>query len=560
MSVLFTAWLALAQAVAAPASPAPASPAPAASGLARRQTLTLQELVVDWHLVDTDGDGAAELLTIDRAGRVSLRRAGPKGTFPEAAGGGFALPHPERTLLALSPAGAGLELVIVDPDGARRHTLNGPDWERETALAPGAQNRLRVGRPTFAPLVQDANGDGRFDLVVPDAHGADLWLATATEGGGEELRRAARVPLRASHSASAGAELLSDVLSEELVVPRLSTEDVNGDGRADLVVVEGARHAWHLQAADGSFPVKPTVEVDLAIFRDTTPEASVAPGHTLVLGDDANLSSSDLNDDGIPDYVVAHRRKVWVFLGGAGGPQFTEPATILKTAEDVTTMLLIDLDQDDLPDLLIVKLVVPSIASLLVGMVRSFDVEITALGYRNEGGHGFAKTPTDRGTVVLRLPPLLELLKRPEDVLERLEEVGRKYRSAASGDFDGDGHEDVALLSEDGKQLELWRAPADAEEEQGNENVAWVRNLLFAQDDPIFDLDRVIELIGSYAEQRTRRLTGDRAPDATLAIAEGTLPLVAALPADVDGDGRVELVLGYGGVDGRVVLEVVELR
>jgi hypothetical protein len=543
--------LALAQAAAGAEAP---------PGLARRQTLELKELIADWHLVDADGDGAAELLTIDRAGRVSVRRSGPSGTFPEAPLGGFALPHPEHTLLALAPAGAGLELVLVDPDGARRRGLSGPDWERETPLAASAQNRLRVGRPTFAPLIQDANGDGRFDLVVPDARGADLWLAVATEAGGEELRRAARVPLRASHSAYADAELLSDVLTEELVVPRLDTEDVNGDGRADLVVVEGERQSWHLQDQDGSFPIKPTVEVDLAIFRDTTPEASVAPGHTLVLGDDASMSSSDLNADGIPDYVIAHRRKVWVFLGGAAGPQFTEPATILKTAEDVTTLLLLDLDQDDLPDLLIVKLVVPSLASILVGMVRSFDVEITALGYRNEGGRSFSKTPTDRGTVVLRLPPLLELLKRPEDVLERLEEVGRKYRSAASGDFDGDGHEDVALLSEDGSRLELWRAPADAPEEVEGEGAAWIRKLLFSQEDPIFDIDRVIDLIGGYAEQRTRRLTGDRAPDAALAIAKGALPLVAALPADVDGDGRVELVLGYGGADGRTVLEVVELR
>lgn len=531
--------------------------------LVLRQTLALPERVAEWHLVDADGDGAADLLSVDVAGRVAVRSAGEDGRFPDEAGGGFALPHPERTLLALMPSGAGLDLIVVDPDGARRRPLAGGagDAGAEVALAPGARNRFRTGKPTFVPMVQDVNGDGRFDLVVPDAQGADLWLAGPSSGGGEELRRAARVPLRVAHMASAGAELLSDVLEEELIVPRLSTEDVNGDGRDDLLVREGARRAFHLQAEDGSFPAAPSVEVDLKLFRDTTPEASVAPGRTLVLGDEASLSSRDIDSDGIPDHVIAHRRKVWVFLGGREGPQFTEPLTILKTAEDITALVVTDLDQDRYPDLLIVKLVVPSIASMVVGMVSSFDVDITALGYRNEAGRGFAKTPAERGALVLRLPPLLELLKRPEELLDRLEAVQRKYRSSVAGDFDGDGREDVALLSEDALRLELWRATAEENAGTEDSDAEWMRRLLFEQEDPIFDLERVLDLLGSFGERRTRQLTGARAPDASIGVGrEGGLPLTAALPADVDGDGKAELVLGYGGEDGSLVLELVELR
>ena len=533
--------------------------------LARRQTLRISGPLAAWRVLDLDGDGSAEILTIDRAGRLAVRSAGSKGTYPETVEGGLGLSAPDRTLLGLKTAadGKGRDLVVVDPEGARVHRLTDGAFEPTgELLAARARNTLRTGAPIFCDVVQDVNGDGREDLVVPAGRGVDLWMEREVgEGEPPSFRRTASVPVRVLHVQSSDAELLSDTLVEILRIPRLSTEDVNGDGREDLVVVDEQHRAYHLQREDGAFPREPDRVLDLSIFRDTTPEAALAPGRTLVLSDEASVQSSDLDSDGIPDYVIAHRRKVWVFHGTAQGPQFLEPSSILKTAEDVTGLSLIKLDDDEFVDLLIYKLDVPSIGALVVGMFQSWDIEITVLGYSSLQGARFGTTAAKEGKVVLRLPPLLDILKRPEDLLGKLEEAERKFRAAASGDFDGDGLEDVMLIGEEAKLLEVWRTPSVEHLTKAEESDdAWIRRLLFEQEDPVFGLERVLEYLTAFGERRTRRLTGDRGADASLPLGEGTgLPLVAAIPADVDGDGSEELVLAYESIDGRVAFEIVEL-
>ena len=531
--------------------------------LVRRQSLRLLGPMSAWRAVDLDGDGPVELLTVDRLGRVQLRRSDPEtGLFPEKVDGGVRLPHPQHSVLALFPRGEGqaaFDLLVSDPDGTRLHRIQpGAGLNPEPRpLAPRAIFRLRTGRPVFCDVVQDVNGDGAFDLVVPGGLGVELWMDERAQGGG--FRRVARVPVRVRHRQSAGAELLSDVLSESLRVPRLSTEDVNGDGRDDLVVLDPRRRAFHMQGEAGGFPAEPDAVLELDIFRDTTPAASLSPGRTLVLEDEASVTSGDLNDDGIPDYVIAHRRKVWVFHGSTQGPQFVHPTSILKTPEDVTGLLLLHLDDDPYVDLLLYKVVVPSVAALVMGMFQTWDVEISARGYRSQGGDNFATEARDQGLVVLRLPPLMEILQRPEEILERLEQAESKFRPAASGDFDGDGTLDVALVSEDAQLLEVWRTPPDAVVAEETDD-QWVRRLIFEQDDPVFGLERVLEYLSAFGERRTRRLTGDRAPDASLPLGEGSgLDLTAAVPADVDGDGRQELITAYEA-DGRLVVEVIELR
>jgi len=537
------------------------------------QRLRLPEPVVAWRVVDVDGDGARDLVTVDREGRVAVRRVDAEGRFPAGAEGGLALPDPGASLLALVPRAApgassngialdagGLDLVVLDPRGARRHRggpEGGADGFAPTAepISPAARNTLRFGAPRFAPLARDVNGDGAFDLVVPAGDGLDLWLA---EGDGFQL--AAHVPVDASHSQGARAELLTDELFEALTIPGLEAEDVNGDGRDDLVVRDGDRYAYHLQSAEGAFPLKPSVTVDLAIFRDTTPPASMAPGETLVLSDTAEMRSADLTGDGIPDHVIAQGRKIWVFPAGPDGPQFTQPSTILKSAEDVTTLALLELDDDGRPDLLVAKLVVPTIGALLVGMVTDWSVRISAVGYHNAGDGKFELVPALRAELAIKLPPLVEILQRPEDVVAILEDAEERYRSAASGDFDGDGDADIALVGSGGGRLEVWRTGAGDAAALDEPDTAWLRRLIFEDETGEFDLDRIAGLLASYGDRRTQRLTGGRPADAARTIGEGTgLSLVAALPADVDGDGRAELVLGYEGGD-TLVLEVLALR
>src|SRR5690606_26980353 len=125
--------------------------------------------------------------------------------------------------------------------------------------------------------------------------------------------------------------------------PQPDTEDLDGDGRRDLISRDGSRWSFHLQRADGTFA--PPVTVDLEQFQDTTPRATIELGATAVLGDRQLLQRGDLDGDGIADFVIVHRRKVWTFQSGRDGPQFTRARTQV-TAEDTTAMLLVDLDED----------------------------------------------------------------------------------------------------------------------------------------------------------------------------------------------------------------------
>jgi hypothetical protein len=404
----------------------------------------------------------------------------------------------------------------------------------------------------FAPLAQDVNGDGLTDLVVPGGETLDVWIQqAATEAaGGPAFARAARVRVRVAASADTDTARFSDTLEASVTIPGLRLADVNGDGRPDLLVEDGELRAFHLVRADGSIPREPDVSVDLGIFRDTTPQATLTPGRTLAGQDRTVYESRDLDEDGVPDYVIAHRRKVWVFHGTRSGPQFTEPTTILKAADDVTAVLVVDLD-DGRPDLLLIKVQVPSVAAILRGLVAEWTIDVAAIGYRNAGERTFETSPRWRSTLTFRAPAILSVLKDPEKIVRRFEGAGKKFRTPCEGDFDGDGVADLGLVSADGTALELWRGDAGRPAADSEPHDAVLRRILFEDEDRTWDLDRVLELIGGFGDRRLRVLTGGRASDARLALRDQAEWRLASLaPADVDGDGRTEVVLRYEAVAG----------
>ena len=540
--------------------------------------------------IDLDGRPGAEMCVVGQAGEVrTLAHAdGKRGLNPELLGG-LVLSDPSHTVIALArmSAGAGpAELVAASPHGVElfRPDEHGVLHGDAVPLLPRVRFRLRVGSPTFADIVQDVNGDGRNDLVLPAGEKLELWIQQSSDAasvadkasgdkasgdkangdkangdkangdkangdkanGALEFRRAAtvRVPVSSAHDTDANE--LSDVLSFELSIPRLTMQDVNGDGRPDLCVKDGDVRAFHLVAADGSIRERPDVSVDLSMFRDTTPEAEIKPGRTLAGGEKPHYEVRDLDADGIPDYVIAHRRKVWVFHGSKKGPQFTEPSTILKADDDVTGLVLADLDADKLPDLVLFKVQVPSLASILRGLLQEWEVEIDAAGYKNLAGKTFDTKPAWKNALFLRLPSILSIVRDPEALLHRFEEVGRKFRLPTEADFDGDGKKDLALVTEDGTTLEMWmgRERSLATERESNE--ALLRKFVFDDPEHVWDLDRVLAFMGGYAQRRTQLLTGDRPSDARFALRPPSeFDLSGVYAADVDGDGRAEIVLRY---------------
>jgi hypothetical protein len=328
-----------------------------------------------------------------------------------------------------------------------------------------------------------------------------------------------------------------------------------------LLVSQGTVRAFHLQAADATFPEAPSLQIDLKVFRDTIEKAERRPGRTLGIGDHATYETRDLDADGIPDYVIAHRRKVWVFHGTKEGPQFKLPSAILKTADDITALQLVRLDEDELPHLLLIKVQIPTIAALVRGVFGEWDVEIGAAGYLSKGGRAFESTPSKRAELAVRLPAILRLLKNPETFLKRFEEIGARFRRSVWGDFDGNGVQDVALSGEDGLHLELWLAdPSQADTKRSLDGEAVLAQLLFDDRQRVWDIDRIAGWVGGLAERRTAVLTGGKPSDAKFPLrprADATIESMEA--ADLDGDGRAELVLRYTLANGETVFDFLRL-
>ena len=501
------------------------------------------DAAISAHLVeDLDGDGRAEILLLTTDGRVEVWRLAQSPT-PEfqRTSPSLSLPRPGSSLLAIAdvvPEAEGRELLVADARGVVAHSYRAEEgtFAAESVALTPARLGFATGVPRVAELAQDLDQDGWVDLAIPARGGYEIWLQRTA--GSFDL--AQTLPLDLDHDRDIRGALLSDELRNDIEVPRLDVADVNGDGRPDLRTEENTVRKFWLQGTDGRFAETP-IEVDLALFRDTTPAAEIALGDTLVIDSIADMQQGDLDDDGIPDYVIAHRRKVWSFLSSRDGPQFTKSRT-RRVARDISGLLLVDVDGDRRDDLLVFVVALPSAAELLLGLVSSIEIEIEALGYPTDTDGAFARRAGWQRTLTLRMPSLRELLGQADDLIQRFLATLEKLRFAARGDFDGDGSLDLALTTENGDAIEIWLGVAtqDGRPAFGE----WLRGLLFENSDTVFDIDRLLHLVGQVIDLRNASLTDRREADARFELAERPgRAILDLLATDLDGDGRDELLL-----------------
>lgn len=510
--------------------------------------------VVAQVLADTDGDGVKELLVVVQSpdGRASIVRhdatTDGAGLAPRDA---VDLRDGAHTLLAIADVNgvAGDEVVLADPTGTAFVVWPKDPASRELTMQPLARRArfaLRTGKPQFSPFVQDLNRDGRADLLLPTLRGVQPFLQEATgDDGAPRFVAMEPLPVPVQTNVDAGTDALDEELQGSLVIPQIETEDLNGDGRRDLLTREDEKHSFWLQQANGTFAAP--IVVDLAQFEDSTPKAAVAPGSTLVLGDRKLLQRGDVDGDRIPDFVIAHRRKVWTFLSTTNGPQFTKART-QAVADDVTAMLVVDLDGDRRAELLTFQLQVPGVGSLLLGLVQSIDIDVKCVGYRSENG-AFANTPTWRRTVTLRIPPILSLLGRQEELVKRFTDIVGKVRIGVRGAFTAPAKKDLALVRGDATAVDLFPREGDAPSLADDTGREMLKNLLFDDPNPVFDLERVFGLLSGFLDRLSGSLVGERQPTASIPLRPAAeWRLVELLVGNLHGDARDELIAVYDSV------------
>ncbi|MBI1381323.1 MAG: hypothetical protein GC161_09560 [Planctomycetaceae bacterium] len=486
---------------------------------------------VAWRVVAA-GEGRQRLMLVGEMGELLL--CSERGGLAEGSAGSSlpALADPARTLLDFGQLGRaslgdgkgerGADwLLAVDPRGLFALSLEPIDDGAEPAawieLARRAKFELRPGAPRFAPFLSDVNADGERDVVLPGDGACELWLAGREDADAlPTFRRSGRVRVDVAVTADTATETIGDRLRASFVIPGLETEDLDNDGKPDLLVSDGSRRAYHMQGDDGEFPAEPTVEVDLALYRDPAADSNggIQFGATLAADGEAQMTRRDLDGDGRADFVLSHGRKVWVFHGGPQGPQFQEPSAILKTADDVTAVVVSRLDDDGFADLLLLRVEVPTIPTLLMGLFVEWDVKTRVSGYRNLDGRSFELRPSMVRDLRLRLPPIFGALRDPFAIVQRFRDAGSKFKSSLRGDFDGDGSQDLLLFSEEQDRVELWWGRGESTlvlDEAELDRI--LREEILGSGPDVWDLDRLLAWVEGFAAERDRRLTAGSKPD-----------------------------------------------
>jgi hypothetical protein len=503
-------------------------------------------------VIDLRGDGKEELVLIGTGGEVRHWRPQDSGTESKALRGSLNLPDPAYSLVAIGSLTPNTppKLVVFSPRGVVSYGLIEGVFggQGQQLLSSRIRFTLRTGQPQVSTFMTDVNGDQRLDFVIPGTTHCSVYLNKPSENSSQtSFTLTSRIENEIDTRASQGSEALSSNLSASIQIPDLQTADVNGDGRQDLVATKGERNSYHMQRADGSFPEKPDVVLNLNAFRDTTPKSKFRLGQTIATNK-TTLRTRDLTDDGIPDHVIIHRRKVWVFHASKNGPQFTKPASILKTAEDISFALLVHLNDDPRPDLLLFRVEAPSIATLLAALVMQWNIDIEGIGYQTTDLGAFSRQPTWRSTTTLRAPGILDLLSKIDGIVEQFQDASEKFRHAVEADLDGNAKPDVLLQTEDHTKLEFWLDTAGITSRKGSTEQQ-IREFVFEDKNRIWDLDRILGLMRNTAASRQARLTKGGPPSGFFALRDPeNFQLDFAVATDLDGDKRQEIVLRYRAV------------
>ena len=410
-------------------------------------------------LRDLDGDGVSELLFIDRGG-IGVRYLREEGRYPPQHDAFLPWPGDELAWDLTDIDGDGAVDVVMLIEGreirAWKPDAEGGFAEGELLLEVRSYLPEGISRMSFA---RDVDGDGLPDLVVPGSGSYAIHL--------QRKDGSWSAPILVSFEADINYDVgdptrLSSQFGQRVRIPWFRLEDIDGDGRPDLVSEFEDRVLFHLASPEISD--EPTWSLDRAALREELPDQRGVNFEDLLthVARRVTWSVDDLDGEYPRDLILQIGSSLKIYLGGAlTGPEGA-PDQLLKSSGNVLYFFVRDVEGDEHPELQLVRSEGLSLGRILRWLILPGKLDFDVFTYRNDAGT-FSRKPTKRTRLSLKIPRLLTFIDEAEGLADDIE--SQFEIPAKRADLRGRGQRaDIVDVVGGELQVFLGRAPVEAGE------------------------------------------------------------------------------------------------
>ncbi|MGB8635842.1 MAG: FG-GAP-like repeat-containing protein, partial [Rhodanobacteraceae bacterium] len=383
---------------------------------------------------------------------------------------------------------------------------------RLNTTAPGAASpsfasgqSFAVNSTPYAVTTADLNGDGRPDLIVAHLGSSNVSVLLNTTAPGEA--GATTLSFAAHADFATGSESYA-----------VTAADVNGDGKADLVVANyydgsvsvllnttapGAASpsfAMHTDFTAGSHPYSVTTadvngdgmadlivanasDNTVSVLLNSAAAGALAPSFAahadFATGSSPNsVTAADMNGDGRPDLIVANLSDsdTSVLLNsttpGAASPGFAAQQTF-ATGGNPSAVTTADVNGDGQPDLIALNLGAPSdlvvlenttvpgatsasFTALPVGITGNYSIAVAVADLNGDGRPDLIAPNFSDDTVSVFLnTTAAPTASAPSFATQQSFAVGSYPLSVTTADVNGDGRPDLIIANSNGNLVSV---------------------------------------------------------------------------------------------------------
>lgn len=447
-------------------------------------------------LRDMDGDGLRDLVGISNTG-LNIWFLQADGRYSSVIGAHLPWPADRLAweLADLDQDGRTDFVCLIEGKRVRAYELNDQrQFDQGRLLVDKAGGYLPKGVFHMA-FARDIDADGGFDLVVPcpglfkiflSAHAAGAAASWSSKPEPLSIRYETDIRYGLGNASELSErDSSSGMFSIDLSIPWFTLEDVDGDGRKDLISKSDGEVGFHLASPELS--QTPTWTLDLDALRAELKQSSGINFDDLLEGLTANVDwrMADIDGVGARDLLIQKGSFFEVYLGGTRTGIERQGDDGFRLSGNVITFLLRAPEGQVLPNLIILRAEKISLGEVVRWLILPGSLDFQVFTFQNRDGR-FERKPSKRQNISLRIPRLLSMEEEFEELGEELSD--QFGMPTVLAEMDGDGLRNDVVDIVDGELLIYANAIADGR--------------LAAWWDGMGSEQNLMELVGRFLEQQ----------------------------------------------------------